>query len=261
MSDESCLSFSEFDEKANKNGRPNGSDDSYINSSSDQDSVGYMNKKAPGKIRGRRGKAKKILTPEETDGKRLLANSQERDRMDKLNSALEALRRVLPNETFLHNRKMSKIKTLTTARNYIASLSDMIRQHDATIGLHQTSSSCLYTPSNDCTNYSSYSTTPDSSLGESRIPAYHNFDHLRDQGYGSSPELFNPFTYPNNMQKISAEDQYSRMVYSPDYRESFMPNIHRAVTGVMMARPICEASQDFYTSTPLSSRSHPYNRR
>ena len=65
---------------------------------------------------------------EETERKRLMANTQERVRMRKINKALDDLRKILPKEFNLYHRRMSKIRTLRLAMNYIKSLSDLIIQ-------------------------------------------------------------------------------------------------------------------------------------
>ncbi|KAL3852265.1 hypothetical protein ACJMK2_015931 [Sinanodonta woodiana] len=61
--------------------------------------------------------------------KRLLANCQERKRMQRLNKALEKLRSVLPPQFQLYHRRMSKIRTLRVATNYIATLTEMLAKH------------------------------------------------------------------------------------------------------------------------------------
>ncbi|KAK3584882.1 hypothetical protein CHS0354_023467 [Potamilus streckersoni] len=61
--------------------------------------------------------------------KRLLANCQERKRMQRLNKALEKLRSVLPPQFQLYHRRMSKIRTLRVAMNYIATLTEMLAEH------------------------------------------------------------------------------------------------------------------------------------
>ncbi|ESO12004.1 hypothetical protein HELRODRAFT_138707, partial [Helobdella robusta] len=53
---------------------------------------------------------------------RLKVNSRERKRMHDLNSALDALREVIPYSRGPSEIKLSKISTLTMARNYIVML-------------------------------------------------------------------------------------------------------------------------------------------
>ena len=64
--------------------------------------------------------------------KRLVANTQERSRMRRLNDALEELRSVIPTTFHLYHRRLSKIKTLRMAISYIAALSDALNSdnHD-----------------------------------------------------------------------------------------------------------------------------------
>ncbi|KAK6177357.1 hypothetical protein SNE40_015475 [Patella caerulea] len=261
MSDESSLSFCEETDIAKKNGNPTGSDESCVMSSPDQDhSFGrnYKKEMAPGKIRGRRGKAKKVLSPEDLDSKRLLANSQERDRMDKLNSALETLRAHLPESSMLHNRRLSKIKTLTVARNYIASLSEMIYQHDAAMGFVPRTSSCLYEPQEDVNNY--YTPNAKDPAVDSRVPGYHSYDVLREQCYSESP-IYQPFMYQHSGHVTpSLKDMYQYQ--SPEQLGYYPHSLAGAIRSDIMARPISEmTSLDFYSSTPLSSRTNPYSRR
>lgn len=57
--------------------------------------------------------------------RRAKANDRERYRMHNLNSALDALRRVLP--TFPDDAKLTKIETLRFAHNYIWALTETLR--------------------------------------------------------------------------------------------------------------------------------------
>lgn len=57
--------------------------------------------------------------------RRAKANDRERHRMHNLNSALDALRRVLP--TFPDDAKLTKIETLRFAHNYIWALTETLR--------------------------------------------------------------------------------------------------------------------------------------
>nr|XP_002738800.1 PREDICTED: protein dimmed-like [Saccoglossus kowalevskii] len=60
--------------------------------------------------------------------RRLKANSQERMRMHRLNTALDELRKVIPRQ--LCDRRLSKIKTLRLAISYISALADMVNGND-----------------------------------------------------------------------------------------------------------------------------------
>ncbi|KAM6186031.1 neurogenin-3 [Rhynchocyon petersi] len=64
--------------------------------------------------------------------RRKKANDRERNRMHNLNSALDALRGVLP--TFPDDAKLTKIETLRFAHNYIWALTQTLRLAD--LGLH-----------------------------------------------------------------------------------------------------------------------------
>ncbi|KAL8580158.1 hypothetical protein ACOMHN_043043 [Nucella lapillus] len=82
--------------------------------------------------RRRRKKERKVpLSEEESERKRILANSQERGRMNRLNRALANLRRVLPEELSLSNRRLSKIRTIRLAGSYIRDLTKLLAEDDA----------------------------------------------------------------------------------------------------------------------------------
>ncbi|KAH3819084.1 hypothetical protein DPMN_120815 [Dreissena polymorpha] len=60
--------------------------------------------------------------------KRLMANSQERLRMQRINAALEDLKHTLPEEYHPSERRMSKIRTLRSAMDYIRGLSELLEE-------------------------------------------------------------------------------------------------------------------------------------
>lgn len=62
--------------------------------------------------------------PRERNLRRLESNERERQRMHSLNDAFAELRQVIPH--VIAERKLSKIETLTLAKNYIVALSDVI---------------------------------------------------------------------------------------------------------------------------------------
>lgn len=64
----------------------------------------------------------------DSEQRRLTANSQERIRMQKINSALEELKKCLPEQFHLHHRRMSKIRALRCAMVYIRNLSQLIHE-------------------------------------------------------------------------------------------------------------------------------------
>lgn len=68
------------------------------------------------------------LSEEELDRKRITANIQERRRMQRLNTALERLKRSIPQHLHIQSRRLSKIKTLKLAIDYIAFLNDSLQQ-------------------------------------------------------------------------------------------------------------------------------------
>ncbi|XP_061493668.1 neurogenin-3 [Rhineura floridana] len=85
--------------------------------------------------KGRRGRGKgkgEGLGPSKAKrSRRMKANDRERNRMHNLNSALDALRGVLP--TFPDDAKLTKIETLRFAHNYIWALSETLRLADQSL--------------------------------------------------------------------------------------------------------------------------------
>ncbi|XP_014297909.1 neurogenic differentiation factor 1-like [Microplitis demolitor] len=63
-------------------------------------------------------------TPRERTLRRLESNERERMRMHSLNNAFQSLREVIPHVS--KERRLSKIETLTLAKNYIVALTDVI---------------------------------------------------------------------------------------------------------------------------------------
>ncbi|CAN2388900.1 E-box binding [Pristimantis euphronides] len=100
--------------------------------------------------------------------RRLKANNRERNRMHHLNSALDALREVLP--TFPEDAKLTKIETLRFAHNYIWALSETLRLADQ---LHGCSTSVMVqdSPPSPSSSASSWSCTSPSSSCDSLSPA------------------------------------------------------------------------------------------
>uniref|UniRef100_A0A3P9K799 Neurogenin 3 n=1 Tax=Oryzias latipes TaxID=8090 RepID=A0A3P9K799_ORYLA len=75
------------------------------------------------------GQRKMHLSSEDArGGRRVKANDRERHRMHNLNSALDALRTILP--ALPDDAKMTKIETLRFARNYIWALTETLRMVD-----------------------------------------------------------------------------------------------------------------------------------
>ncbi|XP_004617139.1 neurogenin-3 [Sorex araneus] len=88
------------------------------------------------KLRARRGGRSRpkseLALSKQRRSRRKKANDRERNRMHNLNSALDALRGVLP--TFPDDAKLTKIETLRFAHNYIWALTQTLRIADR--GLH-----------------------------------------------------------------------------------------------------------------------------
>lgn len=71
-----------------------------------------------------RARAKHPWSNKDRQLRRLESNERERQRMHKLNNAFQALREVIPHVRA--ENKLSKIETLTLAKNYIKSLTSII---------------------------------------------------------------------------------------------------------------------------------------
>ncbi|XP_072263212.1 neurogenin-2 [Pyxicephalus adspersus] len=84
--------------------------------------------KKPKRNRARSSNKSGELVTKIKKSRRLKANNRERKRMHHLNSALDALREVLP--TFPEDAKLTKIETLRFAHNYIWALSETLRLAD-----------------------------------------------------------------------------------------------------------------------------------
>ena len=74
---------------------------------------------------GKKGsRRRKVVSARERNSRRLESNERERMRMHSLNDAFQSLRNSIPH---VHaERKLSKIETLTLAKNYIGALSNMV---------------------------------------------------------------------------------------------------------------------------------------
>lgn len=74
---------------------------------------------------GHQGRRRKSTTSaRERNLRRLESNERERQRMHSLNDAFQSLREVIPHVKM--ERKLSKIETLTLAKNYIMALTNTI---------------------------------------------------------------------------------------------------------------------------------------
>lgn len=89
-------------------------------SSTTEDSIESRQAKCARKSSRRR----KVLSARERNLRRLESNERERMRMHSLNDAFQELREVIPHVNL--DRKLSKIETLTLAKNYIKALTNVI---------------------------------------------------------------------------------------------------------------------------------------
>ncbi|NXL24211.1 BHA15 protein, partial [Setophaga kirtlandii] len=74
--------------------------------------------------KGPPGRGRRAWSSKDRLLRRLESNERERQRMHKLNNAFQALREVIPHVRA--ENKLSKIETLTLAKNYIKSLTSII---------------------------------------------------------------------------------------------------------------------------------------
>ncbi|XP_025102852.1 protein dimmed-like [Pomacea canaliculata] len=82
-----------------------------------------MSEKKP-KTSKRATRRRKGVSARERNIRRLESNERERQRMHSLNDAFQDLREVIPHVNL--DRKLSKIETLTLAKNYIKALTNVI---------------------------------------------------------------------------------------------------------------------------------------
>ncbi|XP_073511548.1 neurogenin-2 [Phyllobates terribilis] len=147
--------------------QPCTSDDEQQFTPSLQSEDGIMGTDATKKPRRNRTRSNKngevVLKIKKT--RRLKANNRERNRMHHLNSALDALREVLP--TFPEDAKLTKIETLRFAHNYIWALSETLRLADQLHGCTTSSVLIHDSPPSPSPSASSWSCTssPSSSCG------------------------------------------------------------------------------------------------
>lgn len=80
--------------------------------------------KRPGGVGGGRRRRQHGSTTKERSIRRLESNERERQRMHKLNNAFQALREAIPHVKT--DKKLSKIETLTLAKNYIKALTTIV---------------------------------------------------------------------------------------------------------------------------------------
>ncbi|CAI9591327.1 unnamed protein product [Staurois parvus] len=102
-----------------------------------------------------RFQAKSDLTViKQKKNRRIKANDRERNRMHNLNSALDALRNVLP--TFPDDAKLTKIETLRFAHNYIWALSETLRMAEPGIYNLAHQDMDLTSPNSNCSSSSDW---------------------------------------------------------------------------------------------------------
>ncbi|XP_075389707.1 neurogenin-3 [Tenrec ecaudatus] len=87
-----------------------------------------VSRKLRARLGGRSRPKSELVLSRQRRSRRKKANDRERNRMHNLNSALDALRGVLP--TFPEDAKLTKIETLRFAHNYIWALTQTLRMAD-----------------------------------------------------------------------------------------------------------------------------------
>lgn len=85
---------------------------------------GSLRRQGGGAGRGRRRRQQRGSGTKERSVRRLESNERERQRMHKLNNAFQALQEAIPHVRT--DRKLSKIETLTLAKNYIKALTTIV---------------------------------------------------------------------------------------------------------------------------------------
>lgn len=85
---------------------------------------GRSRQEGGGGIGGGRRRKQRGTSTKERSLRRLESNERERQRMHKLNNAFQALREAIPHVKM--DRKLSKIETLTLAKNYIKALTTIV---------------------------------------------------------------------------------------------------------------------------------------
>ncbi|XP_069547453.1 class A basic helix-loop-helix protein 15 isoform X2 [Brachyistius frenatus] len=101
-----------------------GSEDSVRIGGSWRGSLRSGNRKRQGGGAGGGRRRRQHGSTKERSVRRLESNERERQRMHKLNNAFQALREAIPHVKM--DKKLSKIETLTLAKNYIKSLTSII---------------------------------------------------------------------------------------------------------------------------------------
>ena len=101
---------------------PGSPSDSGISSMNDDPQILSPEKKVKGTRRTVR--RRKGVNARERNSRRLESNERERMRMHSLNDAFQGLREVIPHVRL--GRKLSKIETLTLAKNYVKALTNVI---------------------------------------------------------------------------------------------------------------------------------------
>jgi class B basic helix-loop-helix protein 8 len=110
-------------------------------------------------------KRKSAVSARERNLRRLESNERERMRMHSLNDAFQGLREVIPHVRL--ERKLSKIETLTLAKNYIMALTNVVCSHRG-----ETSPYEMLTPSVPSTSSDDANSNDDSYTNNEEIPIF-----------------------------------------------------------------------------------------
>ncbi|RWS07082.1 protein dimmed-like protein [Dinothrombium tinctorium] len=102
----------------------NGSESTDSSFVCDEITLRSLKRQRSNNIHGHGRRRKTTLNARERNVRRLESNERERMRMHSLNDAFQALREVIPHVRL--ERKLSKIETLTLAKNYIMALTNVV---------------------------------------------------------------------------------------------------------------------------------------
>ena len=109
--------------RPHKGDSPGSPSDSGISSTND-DASPEKKARSSGASARKANRRRKALNARERNLRRLESNERERMRMHSLNDAFQGLREVIPHVNL--GRKLSKIETLTLAKNYIKALTNVV---------------------------------------------------------------------------------------------------------------------------------------
>ncbi|CAG2159906.1 unnamed protein product [Oppiella nova] len=130
-------------------------------------------------------KRKSAVSARERNLRRLESNERERMRMHSLNDAFQGLREVIPHVRL--ERKLSKIETLTLAKNYIMALTNVVCSHRGETSPYETASCVASTSSSDDTISNDDSVTNNDN---EEIPVFNGRNSSRNKTCIADSDIF-----------------------------------------------------------------------